>query len=169
MQASTDRWFHNLPLVLLSIRNTIKDEIDCAPTDLVFGQQLALHGEFNPPLVSSDNYQGDFVRNLHEHFQHIHPSPTRITSHLKHYVEKNLQTCTHVWLRNDSTKSPLQAKYTGPYHVVKRTDKVFTIEMKDSLKQVSIDRLKVAHLPVSTNPSADVHSFVPSAITTWQW
>ena len=132
MQASPDRWFHNLPLVLLPIRNTIKDEIDYAPTDSVFGQQLALPGEFNPPSVSSNNYQGDFVRNLHEHFQHIHPSPTRIISHLKHNVDKNLQTCTHVWLRNDSTKSPLQAKYTGSYHVVKRTDKVFTIEMKDS-------------------------------------
>ena len=166
MQASPDRWFHNLPSVLLSIRNTIKDEIACVPTDLVFGQQLALPSEFNRSLVSSDNYQGDFVRNLHEHFQHIHPLPTRITSHLKHYVDKNLQTCTHVWLRNDSTKSPLQAKYTEPYRVVKRTDKVFTIKMKDSLKQVSIDRLKVAHLPVSTDLSADVHSFVPSAITT---
>ena len=166
MQASPDRWFHNLALVLLSIRNTFKDEIDCAPTDLVSGQQLALPGEFNSPLVSSDNYQGDFVRNLHEHFQHIHPSPTRITPHLKHYVDKNLQTCTHVWWRNDSTKSSLQAKYTGPYRVVKRTDKVFTIEMKDSLKQVSIDRLKVAHLLVSTNSSADVHNFVLSAITT---
>ena len=158
MQASPDRWFHNLPLVLLSIRIIIKDEIDFAPTDLVFGQQLALPGEFNPPLVSSNNYQGDFVRNMHEHFQHIHPSPAQITSHLKHYVDKNLPTCTYVWLRNDSTKSSLQAKYTGPYHVVKRTDKVFTIEMKDSLKQVSIDRLEVAHLPVSTNSSADVHS-----------
>ena len=51
MQASPDRWFHNLPLVLLSIRNTMKDEIDCVPTDLVFGQQLALPGEFNSPLV----------------------------------------------------------------------------------------------------------------------
>ena len=68
MQASPDRWFHNLPLVLLPIHNTFKDEIDCAPTDLVFGQQLALPGEFNPSLVSSDNCQGDFVRNLHEHF-----------------------------------------------------------------------------------------------------
>ena len=126
MQASPDRWFHNLSLVLLSICNAIKNEITCAPTDLVFCQQLALPGEFNPPLVSSDNYQGDFVQNLHEHFQHIYPSPTRITSHLKHYVDKNLRTCTHVWLRNDSTKSPLQAKYTGPYRVVKRTDKVFT-------------------------------------------
>ena len=68
IQASFDLWFHNLPLVLLSIRNTIKDKIDCVPTDLVFGQQLA--------LVSSDNYQGDFVQNLHDYFQHIHPSPT---------------------------------------------------------------------------------------------
>ena len=68
MQASPDCWFHNLPLVLLSICNTIKDEIDCAPNDLIFGQQLALPGEFNPPLVSSDNYHGDFVGNLHEHF-----------------------------------------------------------------------------------------------------
>ena len=166
MQASPDRWFHNFPLVLLSIRNTIKDEIDCAPTDLVFGQQLALPWEFNPLLVSFDNYQSDLVRNLHEHFHHIHPSRTRITSHLKHYVDKNLPTCTHVWLRNYFTKSPLQAKYTGPYRVVKHTDKVFTIEMKNSLKQVSIDRLKVAHLPVSTDLSADVHSFVSSAITT---
>ena len=94
MQASPDRWFHNLPLVLFSICNTIKDEIDCAPTDLVLDQQLSLPGEFNPALVSSDNYQGDFARNLHEHFQHIHPSPTRITSHLKDYVYRNLQTCT---------------------------------------------------------------------------
>ena len=103
---------------------------------------------------------------MNEHFQHIHPSPTRITSHLKHYVDKNLRTCTHVWLRNDSTKNPLQAKYTGPYRIAKRTDKVFTIEMKDSLKQVSIDRFKVAHLPVSTDSSADVHSCIPSVITT---
>ena len=46
------------------------------------------------------------------------------------------------------------------------TDKIFTIEMKDSLKQVSVDRLKVAHLPVSTDSSAYVHSFVASIITT---
>ena len=37
MQASPDRWFHNLSLVLLSIRDTIKDEIDSTPTDLVLG------------------------------------------------------------------------------------------------------------------------------------
>ena len=53
---------------------------------------------------------------------------------------------------------------------MKRTDKVFTIEMKDSLKQVSIGRLKVAHVPISTDLSADVspprHSFLPLAITT---
>ena len=108
MQVSPDRWFINLSLVLLSIRNTIKDEIDCAPTDLVFGKQLALSGEFSPPLVSSDNYHGNFVRNLHQHFQHFCPSPTRIMSHLKHYVDKNLLTCKHVWLRMTSSKVDLK-------------------------------------------------------------
>ena len=68
-----------------------------------------------------------------------------------------------------TTKSPLQAKHTGPYRVVKRTDKVFTIEMKDSLKQVSIDSFKVAHLPVSTNSSANVHSFRSFGYHYSQW
>ena len=110
------------------------------------------------------------MRDLHEHFQHINPSLTRIKFHLKHYVDKILHTCTHVWLENDSTKSPLQAKHPGRFCVLKRTDQVFTIEMKDSLKQASIGRPKVARLPASSDFSANVsspyHSFVPSAITT---
>ena len=50
---------------------------------------------------------------------------------------------------------------------MKRAEKVFII--KNSLKQVSIDCLKVAHLPASSYFSANVsppnHSFFPSAIT----
>ena len=40
MQVDPQRWYHNLPLVLLSIRNTCKVEIDCSPADLVFSQAL---------------------------------------------------------------------------------------------------------------------------------
>ena len=86
------------------------------------------------------------VQKLSEHFAAIHPSNTRIKLHYTHHVNKELNFCSHVWLRNNFVKGPFQPQYSGPYEVVIRLDTVFTINVKDSLKTVSIDRLKVAHL-----------------------
>jgi len=47
MQVNPECWYHNLPLVLLSIRNIPKAEIECSPAELVFGQTVILPGEFS--------------------------------------------------------------------------------------------------------------------------
>ena len=147
MQINPQRWYHNLPLVLLSLRNTPKAEIECSPAELVFGQTVKLPGQFTITSENAYVHQSDLIESLSEHFATIHPSPTRIKSHLTHYVDENLKRCTHVWLRNDFIKGSLHPRYSGPYEVVKRDGKVFTIIIKDSLKTVSVDRLKAAYLP----------------------
>ena len=58
------------------------------------------------------------VQKLSEHFAAIHSSNTRIKSHYTHHVDKELKSCSHVWLRNDFVKGPFQPKYSGPYEVV---------------------------------------------------
>ena len=66
----------------------------------------------------------------------------------KSYIPKNLKSSEFVWLRTDRVRKPLEAPYTGPFKVLQRTDKHFTIELTDkSHSTVSIDRLKPCTLP----------------------
>ncbi|PIK44844.1 putative protein phosphatase 1 regulatory subunit 7 [Apostichopus japonicus] len=57
----------------------------------------------------------------------------------------DLQHCTHVWVRVDSVKRPLQPPYRGPFRVISRGDKTFVLDINCKHEQVSIDRLKVAY------------------------
>jgi len=51
--------------------------------------------------------------------------------------------CSKVWLRTDRVRKPLEAPYTGPYNVIRRSEKHFIIEMPNNIHNtVSIDRLK---------------------------
>ena len=44
-QESPNKWFWRLPCVMLSIRTTLKPDIGALPSDLVFGEGLAIPGE----------------------------------------------------------------------------------------------------------------------------
>lgn len=39
-------WLENLPLILLSIRNVIKEDLGCTASEMVFGTSLTLPGQF---------------------------------------------------------------------------------------------------------------------------
>ena len=62
------------------------------------------------------------------------------------FVPRALDTCTHVFLRTDSVKTPLQSPYEGPFKVLNRTPKHFEILKGDKTDNVSIDRLKPAYV-----------------------
>ena len=76
---------------------------------------------------------------------HIHSLP-------KSYVPKELKSCEYIWLRTDRVRKSLEAPYTGPFKVVTRNDKYFSILLPNNVKQnVSIDRLKPAKIAMSSN------------------
>ena len=71
----------------------------------------------------------------------------RSSSHLTSFVHPDLHTCTHVFIRHDATKPPLQPTYNGPYKVLERKDRHFVVELSSTRKDtVCIDRLKPAYL-----------------------
>ena len=60
-------------------------------------------------------------------------------------VDPALRTCTHVYVLNSAVKPPLTRPYRGPFKVLRRGDKVFTIQLPNGSEDtVSIDRLKPA-------------------------
>ena len=67
------------------------------------------------------------------------------------YIPKQLDECTHVWLRINRIYKPLEAPYTEPFLVVKRYPKVFVIENFAGIQQtVSTDRINPALIKEDT-------------------
>jgi len=50
----TTHWAKALPLVLLGIRTTLKQDLKCTPAELVYGTTLRLPGEFFTSDPSND-------------------------------------------------------------------------------------------------------------------
>ena len=82
--------------------------------------------------------------------QQLKAVPPRQHSY-KEFVSKDLMTCTHVFVRRDAVRKPLQRPYDGPYKVLKTAEKHFTVKVKGKEEVISIDRLKPAYLEL---PSA---------------
>ena len=83
---------------------------------------------------------------------------------IKSSVPKDISSRTHVFLRKDAVKASLTPPYTGPYRVLSRTDKLFTLDISDKKETVSIDRVKSAFLNTNTQelhiPPAYAHEHI---------
>jgi hypothetical protein len=134
-----------LPLVLLGIRNDIKEGIEAAPSELVCGTTLRLPAD----LVEVHDRQlqhptTDFVANLKTRMQTI--QFTKTTCHKEQQVPRSLHTAKFVFVRVDSVKKPLQPPYDGPYRVLSTGDKYFKVLVRGKPNTISVDRLKPAYV-----------------------
>lgn len=136
-------WSEALPLVLLGLRSTIKADIQASPAELVYGCSLRLPGELVSPQPPRNFDYGNYVARLTHHMRQLRPQPPRVQT-VPVQVDKELATRPFVFLRTDGTKQPLQAPYTGPHKVLRRTAKSFVIDRHGRKETVSIDRLKPA-------------------------
>ncbi|CAH8821404.1 unnamed protein product [Trichobilharzia szidati] len=164
-----DKWSDKLPLVLLGIRSTIKQDIKCCPAELVYGTTLRLPGEnFNPATeVPAD--ETTFVQQLRQHMSLLRYHPPRHQLN-QAYMPEKLENCTHVFIRHDGIRKPLQPPYDGPFKVISRTSKIITVERGGKHEIVSIDRVKPAFmeievtecLPKSTSSQDSKSGDIPS-------
>lgn len=58
------------------------------------------------------------------------------------YIPPDLDATTHVFVRRDAVRRPLQRPYNGPYRIIKRSDKFYTLDLNGRRDTVSLDRLK---------------------------
>ncbi|XP_064473233.1 uncharacterized protein LOC135387933 [Ornithodoros turicata] len=147
-------WTEVLPVVLLGLRSVFKPDLGCTVAELVYGTTLRLPGEFLvSPKATPPPDPADYVSRLKAIFDQLRPAPPRQPSSSRLYVHDDLATCTHVFVRVDAVRKPLQPPYTGPYQVVSRTSKFFSLIINGKQEQVSIDRLKPAYIEA---PAADL-------------
>lgn len=142
---NNETWVEALPIVLLGLRTAFKEDINATAAELVYGENLRLPGEIfqNSPVPNDPT---NFVSQLRKHFHNMRPVPGSNHGDRKIFVHKDLSTCSHVFVRHDAVRKPLQATYDGPFKILARTEKVFQIEKNGKNIAISIDRIKPAYI-----------------------
>lgn len=146
LMCHSETWQQALPLVLLGVRTALKEDLKCSSAELVYGEPLRLPGEFLVPTSIQPNRVEDFVVQLQAHMAKLRPVPAARHARPTSFVFKDLENTSHVLLRDDTVRRPLQPPYTGPYRVLSRNNKLITIDITGRQSTVSIDRVKPAYL-----------------------
>lgn len=149
--ARKQSWLDALPIVLLGIRSMPNDS-NFSPFTAVTGGAFLLP----QPLIREEETKDSsskYIKSLVEEMNKINLSSLgRHHSKPPTFIPTDLMKCSHVWVRVDRIRRPLEAPYTGPFLVKKRDEKYFIIELLTGAEQsVSVDRLKPAILLNPTN------------------
>lgn len=90
--------------------------------------------------------------------------PTPGTNHGRRtvFVPRQLSSSSHVFVRVDAKRPPLQPRYDGPYAVLDRREKTYKIQMHTKQPWISVDRLKPAFI-LNDNPPTD-HTYAAGEV-----
>lgn len=141
----TQDWCEVLPSVLLGLRSTYKEDLKSTPAEMLYGTSLRLPGEFFG-CQQTTYIESDFVKGLRRSMAKVASTAASGHDDIKGFLQPNIKTATHVYIRNDAVKSPLQQPYEGPYEVLERSEKYFKVKLHNRAAKISIDRLKTAFL-----------------------
>lgn len=149
---ASSSWPEVLPWVLLGIRSAWKEDLQASAAELVYGEPLRLPGQFFTTTPEATVDLTSLVGRLRSHMSELAPQPTswHIGSSHPFYVPKDLNTATHVFLRQGPARKSLEAPYLGPYKVVNRDRKTFDLDIKGKTQRVTIDRVKPAFITKET-------------------
>ncbi|GFS72487.1 uncharacterized protein NPIL_145101 [Nephila pilipes] len=135
-----ESWTRSLPIILLGLRTTWRSDFQSTSAELLYGENIRLPCDFFEDTKFQP--QSEFVQKLKATMKQVKPIPFSYNCKQKPFVFKDLQNCSHVFVRTDIIRQSLQPPYHGPYQVIKRSDKIFTLLVKNKNVNISIDRLK---------------------------
>jgi hypothetical protein len=143
-----------LSTVLLGLRAQFKADLQASAAELVFGDPLRLPGEFLGQSDQVDETAPEFVLTMRQRMADLRPAPASRHTPEKVFIFAELSTCTHVYVRIDRVRRPLEPPYSGPFLVLRRSDKHFTLLVKNKSETVSIDHLKPCYSDSEPAPLA---------------
>src|SRR5699024_2356303 len=134
-------WVQHLPLILLGLRSSFKEDLKASAAELVYGTTLRLPGDYfvKPDIVLPPS---DFVEHLRFKVGQLQHCQPRRPSERPVFVFPEMEKATHVFLRQGGAPRPLCPPYSGPHKVIQRDDKFFKIDLNGKEDRVHIDRLK---------------------------
>ncbi|ROT73079.1 transposon Ty3-G gap-Pol polyprotein [Penaeus vannamei] len=117
--SSNRRWVEQLPHVLLNIRTSFKEDLQCTAAEMVYGTMLALPADF---IVTAGNFEPGTFGKLCKQMTRVRSRPTRPTRQMNIYMPPGLRDCSR--LREKISQSTSLSSVPGsiPGHPKRRQD-----------------------------------------------
>jgi hypothetical protein len=150
------QWTEVLPLVLLRIRASFKEDLQASVAELMYSEPLRIPGELLTPGGSSASHHRATPTHGPPHTSS--GSSPRLPCYIR---AQGPEKCTHVFLLQDAMRRALEPPYSGPYHVLSRRDKMLQLLVCRRPVTVSTDRVKPAYIlmrPTAEQPEPTSHS-----------
>jgi hypothetical protein len=162
-------WEDWIPFVLLAYRSRVNTITKFTPYELMFGRKMNGFENWNTPLNQDDEYalyqRSIMLKRLYEHdvpqvLKEVKESQQQqiIRQEKQHHItEESLQPGTKVFLKSLKLQGKLEAKYQGPYIIVKQTKNgnywLKTTSGKKLQTSYPLSRLKIAAETVNDDDS----------------
>ena len=144
---SPNPWTITLPAVLLGARSAVKELLGRSATEIVYGTTLRLPSQFSYNYnVDAHTDLDNYSDKLRAAMSRLRLCPLRDSTQNNIFQFKEIDICSHVFLRQIVIAPPLTALYDGPYKVIVRSGRVMKTLVKVKVETVSLDRVKPAHL-----------------------
>jgi cleavage and polyadenylation specificity factor subunit 1 len=139
------QWTEALNLVLLGICTAYKEDLQASVAELVYGESLRIPGELLTPTTEPVD-PAHLITELRQHVARLRPVPAARHASPSTFVHSDLESCTHIFLRQDTTRRAFEPPYSGPYQVLSRREKTLQLLMRGRPVTVSTDRVKPAYI-----------------------
>lgn len=158
----SQNWTETLPLVLLGMRTAFKEDIQASSAELLYGETLRLPGDFLQPYENMHTTDiMNFTARLRTIIKNIRPQPASRHCERKIFVFKDLPAASHVYVRDDRVRGPLQPAYSGPYQVLEKGEKVYKLLIKGKEHTITIERIKPAYVLTSDERLTKAQTALP--------
>lgn len=147
---SATSWLDELSTVLLGLRAADRSDNGISAAEMTYVHVLRLPSDFYSPQSKGSVDDYTYVEKLREIISSFKPASIA-QSNKSIFVHPDLKTCEYVFVR-DEVHKPLKPAYNGPYRVLKRGTKVYTVQLLNRKANISIDRLKPAYVLHATDP-----------------
>ena len=123
--ASSD-WVAHLPLVMLGLCFSPKDDSEFSPAEAVYCSNLSLPGQF---LEHSELPSKGFLRQVEQAVCGYFEPPQHHGTTQPQPIPRALMKAKFEFVRDDASKPPLSPLYRGPYRVLRRSEKFFVLQI----------------------------------------
>ena len=137
-------WDIKLGMVLLSIRNSYSERLKTCPSQVVYGQATRLPGDLMEAPDGKIMEANEYAQNLRQELLRIRPGAPTFKAKLG-YIDPELNNCKYVFIRNMHKQNKMVPNYLGPYKVLERHDKYFTVQLDKKQDTIAMHRLKPAY------------------------
>ena len=162
-----DQWPSNLPKVMFSLHATRREEARYSPAQMLFGEQIGAAGQGFEEVAGSEDAVAEAVRRWPTN---LRTEETKFHGHPKVTGMDRLTGASWVLQRRVTWDHSLADKYSGPYKVLRKTEKVWTIEKDSRPVPVSVDNL-IRFVPSQEREERvdTTEEYLPERSTNPQW